>query len=181
MALTRAGWHVVYEETARAWTEAPATLRQLWTQRYRWSYGTMQAMWKHRRAFVERGPSGRFGRLGLPFLALFQVVMPMAAPLIDVMALYGVFFYDQVQSAAAWLGMLALQFLTAFIAFRLDRESLRPIWVLPLQQFVYRQLMYLVVIRSALTALAGARLRWQKLRRTGDVAVPAPARQFGTR
>ncbi|MEJ3748100.1 glycosyltransferase, partial [Actinomycetes bacterium KLBMP 9797] len=49
MALCRAGWHIVYEESARAWTEAPATLDQLWKQRYRWSYGTMQAMWKHRR------------------------------------------------------------------------------------------------------------------------------------
>jgi cellulose synthase/poly-beta-1,6-N-acetylglucosamine synthase-like glycosyltransferase len=76
MALCRAGWHVVYEERARAWTEAPASLKQLWTQRYRWSYGTMQAMWKHRRALVERGPSGRFGRLGLPLVALFGVALP---------------------------------------------------------------------------------------------------------
>ena len=40
---------------------------------------------------------------------------------------------------------------------------------LPLQQIVYRQLMYLVVIQSVFTALYGMRLRWQKLRRTGDV------------
>ncbi|HEX8348195.1 MAG TPA: glycosyltransferase family 2 protein, partial [Actinoplanes sp.] len=177
MALTRAGWWVVYEESARAWTEAPATLRQLWTQRYRWSYGTMQAMWKHRHSLVERGPSGRFGRIGLPFLALFQVALPMLAPLIDVLALYGLFFYDQLLSAAAWCGMLALQFLTAIVAFRMDGERLRPILVLPLQQFIYRQLMYLVVIRSVLTALAGVRLRWQKLRRTGDVAVLHPPQE----
>jgi hypothetical protein len=135
----------------------------------------MQAMWKHRRAVVQRGSSGRFGRLGLPLLALFQVVLPVSAPVIDIMALYGVFFYDRTQSAIAWFGMLALQFVTALIAFRLDRESLRPIWVLPLQQFVYRQLMYLVVIRSVLTALAGARVRWQKLRRTGEVSVLLPS------
>jgi peptidoglycan-N-acetylglucosamine deacetylase len=173
IALARAGWRVVYEESARAWTEAPATLRQLWTQRYRWSYGTMQAMWKHRAAFLERGPSGRFGRLGLPFLALFQVLLPLLAPLIDVLAVYGLFFYDATQTAAAWLGMLVLQLLTAVVAFRLDRESLRPLWVLPLQQLVYRQLMYLVIIRSAMTAIAGLRLRWQKLRRTGEVAATA--------
>jgi cellulose synthase/poly-beta-1,6-N-acetylglucosamine synthase-like glycosyltransferase/peptidoglycan/xylan/chitin deacetylase (PgdA/CDA1 family) len=175
MAMARAGWRVVYEETARAWTEAPATLRQLWTQRYRWSYGTMQAMWKHRAALVQRGPSGRFGRIGLPFLALFQVVLPLLAPLIDVLALYGLFFYDATQTALAWCGMLALQMVTAAVAFRLDRESLRPLWVLPLQQLVYRQLMYLVIIRSAMTAIAGLRLRWQKLRRTGDVTVQAPS------
>jgi cellulose synthase/poly-beta-1,6-N-acetylglucosamine synthase-like glycosyltransferase len=36
MATLRSGWLVRYEETAIAWTEAPATLRQLWRQRYRW-------------------------------------------------------------------------------------------------------------------------------------------------
>ena len=132
IALARADWRVVYEESARAWTEAPATIRQLWTQRYRWSYGTMQAMWKHRAALVQRGPSGRFGRLGLPFLALFQVLLPLLAPLIDVLAVYGLFFYDATQTAVAWLGMLALQLVTAAVAFRLDRESLRPLFVLPL-------------------------------------------------
>jgi cellulose synthase/poly-beta-1,6-N-acetylglucosamine synthase-like glycosyltransferase len=170
MGLVRAGWRVVYEESARAWTEAPDTLSQLWTQRYRWSYGTMQAMWKHRSALVEQGASGRFGRRGLPFLVLFQVALPLLAPLIDVLLVYGAFFYDRAQTAAALLGMLALQYVTAVAAFRLDRERLRPLWLLPLQQFVYRQLMYLVVIRSVLTALAGVRLRWHKLRRTGEVA-----------
>jgi cellulose synthase/poly-beta-1,6-N-acetylglucosamine synthase-like glycosyltransferase len=62
IAVLRAGWRVVYAETAVAWTEAPATLRQLWMQRYRWCYGTLQAMWKHRRAILERGAGGRFGR-----------------------------------------------------------------------------------------------------------------------
>ena len=46
---------------ARAWTEAPTTLQQLWRQRYRWSYGTIQAMWKHRGAIFKSGPAGRDG------------------------------------------------------------------------------------------------------------------------
>ena len=58
MALHRDGWRVVYAENARAWTEAPESVQQLWSQRYRWCYGTMQAIWKHRRALVERGPVG---------------------------------------------------------------------------------------------------------------------------
>jgi cellulose synthase/poly-beta-1,6-N-acetylglucosamine synthase-like glycosyltransferase/peptidoglycan/xylan/chitin deacetylase (PgdA/CDA1 family) len=167
LALNRRGWHVVYEERARAWTEAPATLRQLWLQRYRWSYGTMQAIWKHKRALIDRGPSGRFGRVGLPQIALFGVVLPLLAPLIDVLALYGVFFFNRAETVIAWLAMLALQLVTAVVAFRLDREKLRALWVLPLQQFAYRQLMYLVLIQSVLTALTGARLRWHKLHRQG--------------
>ena len=58
IAMHRAGWRVVYEEHARAWTEAPGSLKQLWSQRYRWCYGTMQALWKHRRAVLETGAVG---------------------------------------------------------------------------------------------------------------------------
>jgi cellulose synthase/poly-beta-1,6-N-acetylglucosamine synthase-like glycosyltransferase/peptidoglycan/xylan/chitin deacetylase (PgdA/CDA1 family) len=173
IAMCRVGWRVVYEERARAWTEAPSSLRQLWLQRYRWSYGTMQAIWKHKRSLIERGPSGRFGRVGLPHVALFGVVLPLLAPLIDVLAIYGLFFFGRVETAVAWLGMLGLQLLTAFVAFRLDKEKLRVLWVLPLQQFAYRQLMYLVLIQSALTALTGARLRWHKLARSGTAAASA--------
>jgi len=168
MALCRSGWKVVYEENARAWTEAPATLGQLWKQRYRWSYGTMQAMWKHRHAVVEHGASGRFGRRGLPFLVLFGVLLPLLAPVIDLLALYGLFFLDRVETALAWLLMLGLQAVTAVVAFRLDREKLSALWMLPLQQFAYRQLMYLVLIQSVVTALTGGRLGWQKLHRTGQ-------------
>jgi cellulose synthase/poly-beta-1,6-N-acetylglucosamine synthase-like glycosyltransferase/peptidoglycan/xylan/chitin deacetylase (PgdA/CDA1 family) len=167
IAMGRAGWRVVYEEKARAWTEAPSTIQQLWKQRYRWSYGTMQAMWKHRHAIVESGPSGRFGRFGLLFLGIFQVGLPLFAPLIDVFALYGLIAYDAALSGAAWAGMLALQFFLAVFAFKLDKEKLGPLWALPAQQFVYRQLMYAVMIQSVVTALTGARLRWHKLHRTG--------------
>lgn len=80
MAMHRDGWRVVYAENARAWTEAPESVQQLWSQRYRWSYGTMQAIWKHRRAVFERGPSGRFGRVGLPLVSLFMVLAPLLAP-----------------------------------------------------------------------------------------------------
>ena len=84
IALGRAGWRIVFEPTARAWTEAPATLGQLWRQRYRWSYGIMQSLWKHRQAIVERGSSGHIGRVGLALTALFQIVLPLLAPMVDI-------------------------------------------------------------------------------------------------
>ncbi|HWD80989.1 MAG TPA: bifunctional polysaccharide deacetylase/glycosyltransferase family 2 protein, partial [Kribbella sp.] len=80
MALCRDGWRVVYEESAVAWTEAPASMGALWRQRYRWCYGTLQAMWKHRGAMVQRGRAGKFGRRGLTYLMLFQVLLPLLAP-----------------------------------------------------------------------------------------------------
>jgi cellulose synthase/poly-beta-1,6-N-acetylglucosamine synthase-like glycosyltransferase/peptidoglycan/xylan/chitin deacetylase (PgdA/CDA1 family) len=173
IALHRAGWRVVYEEHARAWTEAPGSLRQLWSQRYRWSYGTMQALWKHRRSLTDKGPSGRFGRVGMPLVVLFQVVTPVFAPLIDVFTVYSMVFVDFRSALLAWLAVLAVQLVCAAYAFRLDREKYRYLLMMPLQQVAYRQMMYLVLIHSCVTALTGGRLRWQKLKRTGEVGTPA--------
>ncbi|KPC66098.1 bifunctional polysaccharide deacetylase/glycosyltransferase family 2 protein [Streptomyces chattanoogensis] len=170
MALWQAGWRVVYEENAIAWTEVPTSLRQLWRQRYRWCYGTLQAMWKHRRAVAELGPAGRFGRRGLSYLVLFQVALPLLAPVVDVFALYGALFRGPVLSAGVWLGFLALQLTCAGYALRLDGENVRALWAMPFQLLVYRQLMYLVVIQSVVAFLLGTRLKWQRMQRSGTAA-----------
>ncbi|MEU0071354.1 glycosyltransferase [Streptomyces sp. NPDC006332] len=177
MAIHRDGWRVVYAENARAWTEAPESVQQLWSQRYRWSYGTMQAIWKHRGALFDRGPSGRFGRVGLPLVSLFMVLAPLLAPLIDVFLVYGLVFGPTEKTIGAWFGVLAIQAACAMYSFVLDRERLTPLISLPLQQILYRQLMYVVLLQSWITALTGGRLRWQKLRRMGGVSAPpnAPA------
>jgi len=173
MALCRDGWRVVYEEQARAWTEAPQTLDALWKQRYRWCYGTLQAMFKHRRAVVQGGAAGKLGRRGLGYLLVLQVLLPLLAPVVDVFALYGLVFLDPVRILALWAAFMLVQFLMAWFAFALDRESPGPLWSLPLQQVVYRQLMYLVVIQSVFTALAGTRLRWHRMERYGSLAKAA--------
>ena len=71
------------------------------------------------------------------------------------------------------MGFNALLFGLAIYSFRLDREPLGPLWVMPLQQFVYRQLMYLVVIQSVISAARGMRLRWQHVERTGGLEASA--------
>ncbi|QOV36365.1 glycosyltransferase [Streptomyces ferrugineus] len=173
IAMHRAGRRVVYQEHARAWTEAPGSLKQLWSQRYRWSYGTMQALWKHRKSLTDKGPSGRFGRVGMPLVVIFQIVTPVFAPLIDVFTVYSMIFVDFTAALLAWLVVLAVQLLCAAYAFRLDREKYRYLLMMPLQQLAYRQMMYLVLIHSCITAMTGGRLRWQKLKRTGEVGTPA--------
>ncbi|MFE2581316.1 bifunctional polysaccharide deacetylase/glycosyltransferase family 2 protein [Streptomyces sp. NPDC059378] len=173
IAMHRAGWRVVYQEHAKAWTEAPGSLKQLWSQRYRWSYGTMQALWKHRKSLTDKGPSGRFGRVGMPLVVIFQIVTPVFAPLIDVFTAYSMIFIDFRAALLAWLAVLAVQLTCAAYAFRLDREKYRYLLMMPLQQLAYRQMMYLVLIHSCITALTGGRLRWQKLKRTGEVGTPA--------
>ncbi|HEU5160487.1 MAG TPA: bifunctional polysaccharide deacetylase/glycosyltransferase family 2 protein [Streptosporangiaceae bacterium] len=175
MSLWRANWRVVCEESASAWTEAPESPGQLWRQRYRWCYGTLQAMWKHRHALVERGRPGRFGRRALTHLALFQVALPLMSPVIDLFAVFGLVFLNPLQVGAVWLAFLGAQGLGAAYALRLAGEPLRYLLSLPAQQILYRQLMYLAVIQSIVTALLGTHKRWHVNRRFGTFREPATA------
>lgn len=172
LAIGRTGCRVVYAEDARAWTEAPSTLAVLWRQRYRWSFGTMQAVFKHRGAILSRKPNERrIGRRALPYMLLFQIALPAVAPLIDLFAVYGLVFTGAVRTLAIWGAFNLVQLIIAVYAFKLDREPLRPLWALPLQQFVYRQMMYLVIIESSVSALQGIRSGWRHLPRTGDAVI----------
>jgi cellulose synthase/poly-beta-1,6-N-acetylglucosamine synthase-like glycosyltransferase len=172
MGILRAGYRVVHEERARAWTEAPSSLADLWRQRYRWAYGNLQVFWKHKGALLGRSHDRRLGFIALPALLLLQVVLPLLAPIIDVFAVAGLVSGHAHKVLFTWAAYSVLQVALAGYALRLDKESLGPLWTLPLQQFVYRQLMYLVVIQSVVSAVSGAHLPWHKLERSGDVAVP---------
>ena len=126
----------------RAWTEAPGIRAAAGGS------GTAGATARCRRcgntecgARIGRGRDARAARVAVPLLA-FQVLLPLLAPVIDIAALYAVVVTRSPELLYAWLGFMALQLLAAAYAFRLDGEPLRPLWSLPLQQIVYRQLMY---------------------------------------
>jgi hypothetical protein len=133
----------------------------------------MQAVFKHRRAFrrLSDPAERRIALLGLPYLVLFQILLPLGALFTDPLAVYGLVFLDALPVLGFWLGFNAVQLAVAFYAFRLDGESPRALWALPLQQFVYRQLTYLVVTASVVSAFEGARLPWHHVERTGDVEI----------
>ena len=120
-----------------------------------------------------RADEGRIGRRGILYLMLFQVALPMLAPLIDLFAIYGLIFLDPLPVIGYWVAFNLLQLGLGSYAFHLDGESLRPLWRMPLQQFVYRQLMYMVVIESVISALLGIRVRWQHVERRGSVRATA--------
>lgn len=114
IAVQRAGWRVTYQDRAIAWTEAPSSVGDLWRQRYRWSYGTMQAVWKHRRAVFE----GRsIGLIGLPYALVFQVVVALLGPVVDVAAVYGLLTSQASAVVGAWLAFTAAQVVLAAFAF----------------------------------------------------------------
>ena len=72
MNLLEQGLKVDYEDRALAFTEAPIDVKGLMRQRFRWSFGTLQAVWKHRAAFVRNKAMGLFA---LPNILIFQMFL----------------------------------------------------------------------------------------------------------
>src|SRR5262249_41070059 len=68
----RLGYRIITDNEAFAYTEAPDTLKNLSKQRFRWAYGTLQCLWKHRDAFFNR-QYGAFGFVAMPSLWIYQI------------------------------------------------------------------------------------------------------------
>ena len=186
--IRRAGYRIDNESDAVGYTEVPDSFRALFRQRFRWAFGTLQCLWKHRSAL---GRYGWFGTIGLPSLWLFSVVFQALSPLMDLeilwtlinvsgnWALRGALTHDWYLLPQAVNSLVVIGFMYAFffvieligsiVAFRLDREDSRVLVWLLWQRFLYRQLMYAVLVKSLSTALAGMRAGWGKLDRKGTV------------
>jgi hypothetical protein len=62
-----------------------------------------------------------------------------------------------------------------WVAYRLDGGQARyPAHRLVAQRFIYRQIMYWVVLRAIASAVGGWVVGWGKLERSGRVSVDAP-------
>jgi cellulose synthase/poly-beta-1,6-N-acetylglucosamine synthase-like glycosyltransferase/peptidoglycan/xylan/chitin deacetylase (PgdA/CDA1 family)/spore germination protein YaaH len=187
--LREAGWVGVNEPYAFAFTEAPESLGGLMRQRFRWTFGTLQCLWKHRSATFH---FGWFGGLALPTLWLFQIAAQVLAPLVDLQLVLAILSQILTLIAATqhelmptsdtqmwvvvaiYVAFLALEIAAGWLAYAFDREDKRELWLLPTQRICYRQIMYIVVWRSLLRAIGGAGQAWGKLKRTGAVHIKDP-------
>jgi cellulose synthase/poly-beta-1,6-N-acetylglucosamine synthase-like glycosyltransferase len=187
ITIRRSGWKIDYEEDAIGWTNAPETAAMLIRQRFRWTFGTLQAFWKHRDTLA-RTKYGTLGWIALPNMFLFQLLLPLFSPIIDLLflgslVLYGASqfhfthlpqFYtaaDVQRSLVFFIGFMLIDFLTCIVAFTLERhEDWSLLWPLLLQRFYYRQMMYYVLFRSLMGAVQGRSVGWRGV----EPEVPAP-------
>ncbi|MDE2618765.1 MAG: glycosyltransferase, partial [Sphingomonadales bacterium] len=195
IAVQRKGWKIAYDEQAVAWTEAPESFAALAKQRFRWSFGTLQCLWKHR-AVMLRGRPGGLAFVGMPQAWLFQIAFAVISPLIDLalaISIIGTVVRvvqhgwaqtqtDVLRMALYWAAFTAVDLLCGLVAYRLDvrGEKFRPILLLA-QRFVYRQVMYTVVIRAVAAAFSGIGIGWGKLERSGRVSTPGTPGGSGAR
>ncbi|TWI85488.1 poly-beta-1,6 N-acetyl-D-glucosamine synthase [Lacibacter cauensis] len=177
--ILRKGYRVVNCTTAIAITEAPETLNQFMKQRFRWSYGIMQAFWKNRDACFRPKYKG-LGLMALPNILLFQILLPVLAPLADLMLLISLIWNRHDTNSLGKIGTFYLLFLlidvvVGAIAFAFEKEKMsKLVWLIP-QRLVYRQLMYIILFRAIKKAIKGESQQWGVLKRTGHVAAVTAA------
>ena len=176
LALVDAGWDVVFAPDAIASTTTPTTIASLWRQRSRWSFGIAQAVWR-RRSMV-RNPRRR-PRVAAAwiFAVLTQLLLPIAAPLLDLAALWAIFSGARLP-IVLWLGVGLFQLMAAAIALHIEGESRKWLWVLPLHLFGYRQITSFVVAQAVAWAAAGRQPGWgmhDRVPRVRKAQVAAPA------
>ncbi|MDB4950809.1 MAG: putative glycosyl transferase/polysaccharide deacetylase [Gemmatimonadetes bacterium] len=187
LAIRRRGFRIAYADGAVAYTEAPDTLRTLAKQRFRWAFGTLQCAWKHRAVFL-RPRYGSLGLVALPNVWIFQLLFAALSPLADLMFLWSLVSVWMVReqhgdtyaltSLEQVLGFYAVfllvDWVAAVAAFLMEPdEDRRLTWLIFIQRFAYRQVMYWVVVKSFAAALRGHLVGWGKLERKATVEVPA--------
>jgi cellulose synthase/poly-beta-1,6-N-acetylglucosamine synthase-like glycosyltransferase/peptidoglycan/xylan/chitin deacetylase (PgdA/CDA1 family) len=167
LSIKEMGYRIVYDELAVAYTEAPESVRELLKQRFRWTFGTMQAVWKHRSS-IWNSRMGTLGWLGLPYLLVFQIIFPLVSPLFDLTVVVGLLSGNRELIVVSFGLYLVLDVLVAAIALVLDGEKLRHLWLIIPQRLIYRQLMYYVIAKAALNVLKGNLVGWGNLKREGS-------------
>ncbi len=172
LSLHRRGYHVRYVAGAVAWTEAPETIRALAKQRFRWCFGTMQCLWKHRDMLFNT----KFKALGffsLPSIWFFQIILVALTPLVDFMLLASVLLGSGRAVLPYMLTFLLLDQLLAILACLLEKEPLSRSWIMIPMRLIYRPLLSWVVWKSILNAARGVLVGWGKLERTASATVPS--------
>ncbi len=166
--LLKAGYRVKNSISAIAYTEVPETIKMFLRQRFRWSFGIMQSVWKHKEALF-RPNYKNFGMIALPHAFLFQFIMPVVAPFADLLMLYSIVAGFWQQTIPYYVLFAVIDIASAILAFSFEKENYKDLWLLIPQRFIYRQLMYFILYKSILTAIKGKLVGWGVLRRTGTV------------
>ncbi|MCO4291706.1 glycosyltransferase [Solitalea sp. MAHUQ-68] len=166
--LLKNGGRIVYAPKAIAVTEAPETFKMFMKQRFRWTFGIMQSFWKHRNVCFNANYK-TLGMVAMPNLLIFQLLMPLISPLADLLMLYALFSGGATYVFGYYLVFILIDALGAAIACSFEKEPIYKLWLLIPQRFVYRQLLYVVLIKALLNAMKGELMSWGVLKRSGSV------------
>lgn len=168
LSMHKAGWKIDYAHDAIARTEAPESIRSLAKQRFRWAFGTLQCLWKHRE-MVFNPDYKALGWFALPSVWFCQILLVAITPMVDILLVFSIMTGNAGAMGLFFVTFMAMDMMLALAACQMDDEPLWKAWrILPMRLF-YRPLLSWVVWSSILKAVKGAWVTWGKLERTASV------------
>jgi cellulose synthase/poly-beta-1,6-N-acetylglucosamine synthase-like glycosyltransferase len=162
-----AGWHVVYEDRAVAFTEAPERYLDLVKQRYRWTRGILQTLRKHAWS-VATLRTGGAARLSLASMAFEALVWPALNVLgnslftlaaLSAGAAAGVFYW--------WMLLTMLDVAAALHTVGMEEEDLGLVPYAVVYRFVFIVMIDVAKLFAIVEELARVDMTWGKLERAG--------------
>lgn len=172
LSLQQLGYSIVQENEAVAWTEAPLTVKGLFKQRLRWTYGNIQTLYKHRKMLFNP-KYGALGLLTMPY-ALVSVLVPLVFMPLTVIVAVNSLIHGEWEAIAIFSAFVAAtHMLISIVAILMVRENVLHLLMVPIYRLIYEPLRAYVVFGSALLALRGTAVGWYRPERTNSVALPA--------
>jgi cellulose synthase/poly-beta-1,6-N-acetylglucosamine synthase-like glycosyltransferase/peptidoglycan/xylan/chitin deacetylase (PgdA/CDA1 family) len=168
LTLHHLGWKVTQDDEALAYTEAPQTVDDLLAQRTRWTFGTLQAIWKHRKMLFRR----RYGALGCFVMPNYVLSVAMPVIFLPFITTMGWLALKQQGSGVLieyFILFLLAHLIIAAVAVRLMGEKYHHLLMVPVYRLVYEPLRAYLLYTSVFLAIKGGRMEWKKLVRTGSM------------
>ena len=173
LSMHRRGLKVCYAPRAVAWTEAPETVRTFAKQRFRWAYGTLQCLWKHREMLFNVKYRA-LGWFSLPSAWFFNILLVALGPIIDAVLLLSLLMSPANSILYVYFVIfLGADLLLAAVACLIEREPLSQIWLVLPMRFIYRPVLSYAVLKAIVKASKGVLVGWGKLDRTASVTYNA--------
>ncbi len=166
LAMHRAGYRIWHKPRAVAVTEAPRTVRALLRQRKRWSFGTLQCLWKHRDLLFDIRHRW-LGLFALPSMWFFHIFLVALVPLIDLALVIALLQGADAALLGYILAFLGVDLALALVACRLEGEPLAAAWRVVPMRLLYRPLLSLAVLDALQRALRGTWMSWGVQERWG--------------
>jgi len=161
---------IVYVPQAIGWTEAPESVATLARQRFRWAYGTLQCLWKHR-DMVFNWNYRALGWFSLPSVWFFQIILVAVTPVVDLFLLASLPFGAWNAVLPFVIIFLSMDVMLATLACILEKEPVACAWRILPMRLIYRPMLSYCIWKAILRAVKGAWVSWGKLERTASVPV----------
>ena len=169
LKLVTAGWHVVYEERAIAWTESPEIFVDLIRQRYRWTRGILQALRK--RASVLSSPRGQIVTWISVASMFFEAVL---WPTVNILG--GLMFTIAALSAGVtsgifywWMLLTMLDVAAALYTVVTEEEDLALVPYAVVYRFLFITMIDVAKLFATIEEAANVNMTWGKLARAGRI------------